>query len=365
MTKSYTLDLSCTQKKEWYEILGLFEDASLYQAWSYDRVRYGPQNVLPMVLRKGSEPVAAAQARLLRLPWIKAGIAYVLWGPMWRRKGTGGDVEVFRQAVRALRSELSTKRGLALRLNLLAFMGLDNDLCRILAEEGYHPYQEASNRRTLIMDLKASIEDLRAGQHPMWRNHLNRAERKGLELEFGEKESMFDEIAPIYREMANRKGLAFLNDIEHLKKVQKDLPASIKLKVILCRQEGLVCAGGIFSVIGSTGLYLTGATADRGMKTYGSYMVHWSFIKWLKQNGFLYYDLNGINPEINPGTYQFKRQLAGKSGMEVEMLGKFQVADSPISSLVVIGGERLLSGYRKIGSQARLRSFAFRRLISY
>ncbi len=100
--------------------------------------------------------------------------------------------------------------------------------------------------------------------------------------------------------------------------------------------------------MGTTGLYLTGATGDRGMKTYGSYMVHWAYVKWLKENGFLYYDLNGMNPLVNPGTYQFKRQLAGKAGMEVEMLGKFQVADRAMSSLVVSGGERFLAGYRKI-----------------
>lgn len=365
MTNSYTLDLTCSDRNGWYEILSLFEDANLYQAWAYDRVRFGARNVFPVVLRKGREPVAAAQARLLRLPWIRAGIAYVLWGPMWRRKGQSEDSEVFRQVVRALRSELSIKRGLVLRLNPLAFMGSNADLCPILAEEGYHPYHGRANRRTLIMDLRGSLEELSAAQHPMWRNHLNRAQRKKLELEFGDKESMLDEIAPIYMEMANRKGLAFLNDIEHLKKVQKDLPASLKLKMIVCRQEGLACAGGIFSAMGSTGLYVTGGTADRGMKTHGSCLVHWSFIKWLKQNGYLYYDLNGINPQINPGTYQFKRQLAGKAGTEVEMLGKFQVVDSPISSLVVIGGERLLSGYRKISSRTRFGSMAFRRLIFY
>jgi lipid II:glycine glycyltransferase (peptidoglycan interpeptide bridge formation enzyme) len=198
------------------------------------------------------------------------------------------------------------------------------------------------------MDLEPSIDELRTRQHPMWRNHLNRAEKKGLELEVGEDEALIDEIAPIYMEMASRKGLVTLNDISHLKKVQKDLPRSLKLKVIVCRQDGTACAGGIFSAMGATGLYLTGATGDLGMKTYGSYMVHWAFVKWLKENGFLYYDLNGINPEVNPGTYQFKRQLAGKAGMEVEMLGKFQVADSAISSIVVRGGERFLSGYRKM-----------------
>ena len=36
--------------------------------------------------------------------------------------------------------------------------------------------------------------------------------------------------------------------------------------------------------------------------------------EWIKEKGLRYYDLNGINPETNPGTYHFKRGLAGKKG---------------------------------------------------
>ncbi len=230
MNKEYTVDCGCSDRDAWYEILGRFQDANLYQSWSYDMVRYGPKSVLHVVLRKGNEPVAAAQARVQRVPWTRAGIAYVLWGPLWRRTGEGEDPESFRLAVRALRSELSLKRGLVLRLNLLAFRDCHDVLRQILADEGYCRHEDSMVRRTLIMDLEASIDELRAGQHPMWRNHLNRAERKGLELEFGEDESLIDEIAPIYMEMASRKGLVTLNDISHLKKVHKDLPPHSNLK---------------------------------------------------------------------------------------------------------------------------------------
>jgi lipid II:glycine glycyltransferase (peptidoglycan interpeptide bridge formation enzyme) len=88
------------------------------------------------------------------------------------------------------------------------------------------------------------------------------------------------------------------------------------------------------------------------MKSHGSYIVQWAFMEWIKEKGLRYYDLNGINPETNPGTYHFKRGLAGKNGIDAEFLGKFQVADSPVSSLVVKGGEWLMRGYRRI-AQAR------------
>ncbi len=355
MENTYTVEWGCSDGNAWYEIMGCFRDANLYQAWAYDMVRYGAGGVVHMVLKRGSKVVAAAQARVQRVPGTRAGIAYVLWGPMWRRKGGSEEEEAFRLALRILRSELSLKRGLVLRLNLLAFRGRHDVLRQALAGEGYHLRDEERSRRTLIIDLQASLEELRAAQVQKWRNRLNRAEKSGLELTFGEDEALFDEITPIYTEMASRKGLVNLNDISHLKRVQQELPPSLKLKIILCRQGGVACAGGIFSAMGTTGLYLIGATSDLGMSTNGSYMVHWAFIKWLKENGFLYYDLNGINPEANPGTYHFKYGLAGKAGMEVEMLGQFEVADSALSSLVVRGGERLVEGYRKLSRRTRRR----------
>lgn len=356
LDKMYSVDFDRNGKEAWYELMNRFQDANLYQAWSYDVVRYGPKGVSHMVLRKGREVVAAAQARIRRVPRTNTGIAYVFWGPMWRLAGAPDDVEVFRQAVRALRNELSLRRGLVLRLYPLAFRGCHASLRKILIEEGYHPHDEGVTKRTLIIDLEPPLEELKAGLHHKWRYHLNRAERNRLELIFGEEESLFDEMSGIYLEMANRKGLVERSDLVHLKSVQKDMPSSFKLKIILCRQGGIPCAGGIFTTIGTTGLYLIGATSTVGLKTYGSYAVHWAFLKWLKENGFRYYDLNGINPQTNPGTYQFKQGLAGKGGVDQELLGKFQVADNRLSSFVVECGERLLSAYQRAAQVRRLRA---------
>jgi lipid II:glycine glycyltransferase (peptidoglycan interpeptide bridge formation enzyme) len=135
--------------------------------------------------------------------------------------------------------------------------------------------------------------------------------------------------------------------------VQRDLPPRYKLRVILCRLNGEIHSGAIFSAIGNTAVYLVGATSNAGMKSNGSYIIQWSFIKWLKENKFRYFDLNGINPEVNPGTYHFKRGLAGKKGMDFEYLGKFQVADNPLSALVVNSGESLVTSCKKALQRGR------------
>jgi hypothetical protein len=349
LTNGYKAEFGSLDKEAWHKVLSRFKDTNLYQTWSYDMVRSGRKDVAHMILRKGDTVVAAAQARIVRLPLLRKGIAYVMWGPMWHPAEASDDAEVFRQAVRALKNEFSCRRGLVLRIYPLAFREQYGDLEKILQEEGYASIENDRVKRTLILDLNPPLEEIRANLDQKWRNCLNRSEKNGLELIVGEEEALFSEVTKIYWEMVSRKKLVELSDIDHLKAVQRDLPPALKLKVILCRLNDETCAGGIFSTIGSAGVYLVGATSDVGMKTNGSYTIQWAFLKWLKENGFLKYDLNGINPHTNPGTYHFKRGLAGKHGREVEFLGKFQVADSILSDLVVRGGERLLSAYRRMG----------------
>lgn len=350
---AYTAEFDQCDGPSWHELMNHFDDANLYQAWSYEMVRYGGKGSTHMVLRKGDSVAAMAMARVRSVPLSRTGIAYVLWGPMWRAAGSTDGQQVFRLAVRALRRELSLRRGLVLRLNLPGFMEENDCLRRILTEEGYHSHEDAGPRRMLMIDLSPPIEELRALQDGKWRNHLNRAEKKGLEIRFGEDEALFDEITPIYRELANRKNIDMPSDIDHLKMVHKDLPKSHKLKVILCRKEGVPISGAIFSTFGTTGTYLIGATSDSGMNTSASYLVQWTIVGWLKENGFLYYDMGGLNHGTQPGVYNFKKGLAGKAGIEHELLGKFQVEDRRLSSVAVRCAEGLLSTYRRIAPPVR------------
>jgi lipid II:glycine glycyltransferase (peptidoglycan interpeptide bridge formation enzyme) len=98
-----------------------------------------------------------------------------------------------------------------------------------------------------------------------------------------------------------------------------------------------------------------GATSDLGLRTNASYLVQWSFIRWLKEHGLVHYDLNGIDPVSNPGTYHFKRGLAGRCGRDVAFLGRFQVSDSSLSPWIVNAAENLLSRYRRFVTAGRTR----------
>jgi lipid II:glycine glycyltransferase (peptidoglycan interpeptide bridge formation enzyme) len=53
-------------------------------------------------------------------------------------------------------------------------------------------------------------------------------------------------------------------------------------------------------------------------------------IKWLKGNGFQFYDLGGIDPEQNPGVYHFKQ---GFSGQDVSRIAPFESCEDFISAI--------------------------------
>lgn len=336
----YSVDIDAVDETCWHQILEDFSDANIYQAWAYEEVRSGRNNISHVVLRKNGQAVAVAQARIVKVPLIGSGIAYVRWGPLWRRRSRKADVEVFRQAIRALRNEYACARRLVLRLRPVLFRELSSDFASMLAEEGYCAGTEAPDR-TLRLDLTKTIEELRNGMRPHWRRYLKVAEKSGLEIVEGSADGLFEEFIGIYRELVSRKAFAEPNDIREFRSIQDRLPQNLKMRIMLCKANGKLCSGLICSAMGDTAIYLYGATSNTGLKSRGSYLLHWKLVEWLKETGIATYDLHGINPATNPGTYKFKADLCGSNGQDLYFLGQFDAHASQLSHSLVVLGDRL------------------------
>ncbi|MGC4097223.1 MAG: peptidoglycan bridge formation glycyltransferase FemA/FemB family protein [Nitrospira sp.] len=195
------------------------------------------------------------------------------------------------------------------------------------------------------MDLSSPLVELRKGLRPTWQRNLKQGEKQKVELIDGVSDELFQMFIGIYKEMVGRKKFREPNNINEFREIQRRLPENFKMKILLCRSSEGLCAGLIADASGGTATYLFGATSTKGMKTCGSYLLQWKLIQWLKDKMLLRYDLNGIDPEGNPGTYKFKSDLAGDSGRDVHSLGRFESCESIISSAFVSIGEKV----RKLG----------------
>lgn len=344
----YASEIDTVDEATWSHLLQEFDDANIYQTWSYGAVISGRRNVSHLILKKKGEVAAIAQARIAKLPFVSIGIAYVRWGPLWRRAGIEADFQIFIQAVRALRNEFVCRRGFVLRLFPSILDDQASPALAVLLEEGFSPLAEDTRSRTILMDLRPALPNLREGMKPHWKRELKLAGKKALEVVEGTSDGLFATFIGMYREMVSRKKFVEPNDIEQFRLIQAQLPETLKMKILLCRSKEGACAGLICSVVGNTAVYLFGATSNKGMKSNGSYLLQWGLLERLKQEGIAIYNLNGINPTRNPGTYKFKSDLAGKNGRELYYLGRFDASFPGLSSWSVACGDRLRALYRKV-----------------
>jgi len=337
LADGYSAEIDSVSAAEWYGHVAAFGDASIYQLWQHAPGREGVQGVSRLLLRRRGNVVAAAEVRLFTVPLTNRGIAYVRWGPLWKRAGDRESLEVLRQALRALYGEYVVRRKMVLRIMPRLAIEHSPYFPGLALEEGFSPLDQRDPQRTLLMRLSADLDDLRRGLAPSWRRHLKKAEGAGLTVTAGSAPELFDDFIAVFNQMLERKRFAPGADIHKHRRIQTALPDELKMGVLLARKDGHPCAGLIYSAIGDTAIYLFGATNDIALQTSAAYLLQWEAVKLLKEKGVREYDLNGINAALNPGLYQFKTGLAGTSGTEVTFVGQLQgFGRSPVNHFLLL-----------------------------
>jgi hypothetical protein len=342
----YRAEINTVTSAEWSELLELFTDANIYQTWNYGSVRWGEENLSHLVLRRNHEVVGLAQVRIICPRLIRRGVAYLRWGPLCQLRGRELELETTRQMASALYEEYVRKRRLFLRILPNAFAG--SQRAEVFGA-AFSQFKKASSNqanaeRTFLLDLSLPLEELRKKLDQKWRNQLNRAEKNNLAIIEGDGIAEYRSFAQIYEKMWNRKKFDTTVDVSEFGRICQDLPPRLKLKILICEHQGKQVSSIVCSAIGNTGIYLLGATHDEGLNTKGAYLLQWTMIKWLKENGFQFYDLGGIDPEQNPGVYHFKQ---GFSGQDVSRIAPFEACEDFISVIGMKAMDFARHGFRK------------------
>jgi len=332
-------------EREWNQLLPGFEDASVYQTWAYGAINWGEKQLSHLVLRREGRVVAMVQFRILKIPVLNRGIAYARWGPLYRTNEPAQDRENLAAIVRAIKEEYAGRRRLLVSVLPGVFQpGYEGEVFRIvLMEAGFRVKTACRPQRTIRLDLSLSLEVLRKGLDPKWRNKLNGAERNGLSIVEGAGDELYATFAEAYQEMLARKKFEAGVSVYNFTRMQQRLPESLKMWVMICQKAGEILNGIVVAVMGDTAIYLLGATTDEGTKTKGSYLLQWRAIEWLKDRGVRWYDLGGVDPDTNSGGYDFK---SGIGGEDICRVGEYRLSASAVSSTAVGSGERLCEALR-------------------
>jgi hypothetical protein len=338
-----TVEFNKISRDEWSRLMGLFGDSSIYQCWEYADVQWDYCGREHLVLWRAGEAVSLAQIIILKLPLVR--IAYVPWGPIWKRRDRPVDDSLFGLTIRALKTEYVQGRGMALRVRPNGFDEHDPAPKIALAESGFT--QTKQNRlekpRTILLDLECPEADLRKRLTKSWRNSLGHSEKEMLSIResFDEKDLIL--IQPLYDELKKKKNISGAN-LTELSLIQSRLIQEQKMRITLCENEKGVIAGSICSGIGDTALGIVGVTSEEGRRRRAYYLLQWGEILWAKKNMNKAYDLNGINPVTNPSVYHFKSGLRGR---EVTFLGIYDCFPNGMSKRLLRISDRLVKVVKK------------------
>jgi lipid II:glycine glycyltransferase (peptidoglycan interpeptide bridge formation enzyme) len=325
---SYSADVDTINKSTWHEHLSAFGDATFYQTWSYGAKLWGEDNLSHLVLTHEGRIVSMAQARILRLPLLKTGVAYINWGPLWRTHNMEQSRVHLRNMLRALYLEYVGKRKLVIRI--LPKIPLFDDvisLREIFREEGFS--FTADPLHTFIVDLRLPLEELKHNLSTSWKRSLKFAEKQGLDIVELKDPKQYEFLYAVYSQMKERKRYIG-SDQRELLEINDALPNELRLKVLGCKHQQETIAVLGWSNVGKMAIPIVGFTGDQALQFKASFLLWWEMIQHCKKAGFEKCDLAAVNPKRNPGGHFFKKGLAGKEAQETTYIGQFDAYDNPV-----------------------------------
>jgi GNAT acetyltransferase-like protein len=247
-----------------------------------------------MALRDGV-PIWMIRVEERRLPLI----GWVGWAPRGPTTTRGGGIDMTGDCVARL-------RGQGMRLLVI-------DPWREASPQGDSP-------RTIWIDLTRGRDVLMGGLDKDWRYGVGRAARLGVRIAEETDDSAVERFYALCRAVSQRKGF--------------DLPASLALMqalmlpgksrgaeatLLVARVGDKIAAGSFLIRCGRSAHYFWGATDRAFSHQRAGEAVQWASIEWALDRHCERYDLEGVDPKRNPGTYAFKKKLGGR---EVVLTGK-------------------------------------------
>jgi Acetyltransferase (GNAT) domain len=349
---TYTAEFDTVDAGQWHQLLLEFADANIFQTWLYGAAHWGEGNLSHAVVRKDGEVIGLAQAVLVGAPLLGKILAYVIFGPVYQRRGADNRIEDLKATIAALRAEYAVRRRLCLRLRFWVYDVSDDVYGAVLAEGGWKEARPL--HRTYILDLSRSESQLRAALDKKWRANLRKAEQCGLVVAQRNDQAGIRMFLDLHRQMRERKRFVTMFTAM-LPDLYRKLPDGLRPHLFVCWQDGVPIAAAIVSALGHRAFSLNAATGDGALAVRAGYLLQWTIVRWLKASGQCrWYDL--CVGTSTPGVRQFKRGLAGARAPEIVMT-ELAACPDRLSALIVGAASRLHELRRKLrGPWARFKS---------
>jgi hypothetical protein len=182
--------------------------------------------------------------------------------------------------------------------------------------------QNVSSVRTIWIDLSAGRDAVWKNLDKQWRYGVGRARRLGVTLDVATHPDEIAQFAALCSAAAERKGFVLPGSKPLMQELLRCKGGEVEGRLFLAHLKGGIRAGAFIIRCGRSLHYFWGCTDRSTPQVRAGEAVHWAAIEWGLAMGCTRYDLEGIDPQGNPGTYKFKKKMGGT---EVTLSGKHYI----------------------------------------
>lgn len=307
---------------------------TLYQSWEWGDTRaylgLHPHRVL---LQNNGAPCAALQIFEQRVPALRTTLLYAAGGIT----GNDSDPGVVSAIAAWARTFTAEKSAILLRLET-HFANSDETRKNLLASSGFRALPDQWSlwnlpRANMVVDIRAPEEELLKRMRKKHREHINRAQRSGLEIVASTEAEDLRAFYSLLLKSSDRQGFA-VRDFSYFLCLREQLMLGNRGSLFLAYMDGKPVAGILCAHFGSTSHYLYGGFDWSARQAYANEALHWTAIQWAKKLGCIHYDMVGAGTPYPPvegnqgyGLYNFKKGFGAEL---VYSAGYFDLVNRPI-----------------------------------
>jgi peptidoglycan pentaglycine glycine transferase (the first glycine) len=176
-------------------------------------------------------------------------------------------------------------------------------------------------RRSWVLDIRPSEEELLAAMKEKWRYNIGLATRKKVQVREAAQPEDVDTFYRLYEETAKRDGF-FIHPREHYAKILR-LYGERDAAVLLLAEYGDKPIAGLIAVrCGPVTTYMFGASSNTERNRMPNHLLQWTAIRWAKAHNCSLYDFRAIAEVLDPredlySLFTYKQGFGGYSTLSL------------------------------------------------
>lgn len=318
---TYSVDIDSVPDNVWDNIASEFADINPEQTACFAGHHWKGRDS-HILLRQDGKPVAGARVAILKPPLFRTGLAFLRFGPFWRRADSAVSPEIYHTMIEALVQEYCVSRGHCLTILPSPHPRHHVIECGWLRDSGFLQRRKFEDPERYIVDTTLAEKAQLQSIAQKWRYNLRKALANPIEVRLVRDPTETEAFHNLYVAMMERKQFASTTPVHLTGPLIAGLPDKLKPKLVVAYHENKLVAGAVIGTFGDSAHYMFGASSAEALPLKAGYALHWWIYQWLHGQGFQWYDLGGASHE--PGLRQFKKGFVGKSGRIVTMHGEHE-----------------------------------------